>query len=276
MKNSVLILLIAWAVTGSQNAKADIFGTFLDINTFGLAGKQHKQDMAKRDEAVAAEKRAAEERDHKLKIENLNSQIEEKNREIKAWEDLRVQSPEVQQAITNMLNMATDVKAKRDRTNYYLKAVENMFSRSKKDLANITMLFVTTVQKTSANANETSPGSASRLQQSLLETLDRIARSASARNESTEVFINEAIQASSDESLDMFIAEATILHTYIVELTTKIDSQIASHKSEVHSFRSQLVALNTSPPPPPPPPPPAPPEEKHYDTRPPRRGFPLL
>lgn len=257
MKNMKSILILACGViSAAPPAHADL-GNLIDVFTLCYTCRERDKANAERDEAVARANREAEEKAHQEKISNLNKAIDNKNKEIQSWKDLNVKSPEVQQALDKIIEVASAVRAERENSGYFIGRIKKLFKGYNHELDTMNGLFQSAIESPQT-VNVNAQPSADRRFDSAKQIIDTLQNMAATKREELSDFIEKAANAASDDTLAMFISQAVVLRDYVVDISTKIDLQIKNHNDEKETMENQLAQLIEQSKPAPPPPPPAP------------------
>lgn len=261
MKNVKGTIILICGILSAPSAQAGGLGTFFqtvgDIASLGQTARARDKRNAEQKEAVARQKHEDEERAHQKLITDTKQKIEDKNKEIEAWKNLNEKSPEVQQALDNIIDVAAAVRAQRLNRNYYIGRIKHLFKGYSHDLEMITGLLTVAVEKPQSNLTISSP-SADRRLDSAKQIVSNLQEMAAVKKEELADYVEKAANSANDETLTLFISEATILRDYVKSTSTKIDLQVKNHTDEKETLEKQLSQLTEPPKPPAPAPAPAP------------------
>lgn len=260
MKHVICYLMMA-TVIGAHDARADFWNTLTDIATLGETARQRDRRTAEHERDVAAGERAKQEALHQQKIENLKKLIDGKNQEIQAWKEINIKSPEIESVLASFVDSASSVRQQRIENASYLQRIKKLFTRESHDLETVTSLLEAVIARTTTSSLQKVGGSvttesAKDLKSSWNLTVDSMKQLATLRNQKVLEYLEAAEKASSDESLALFITQATVLRSYIVEMDAKVEQQIQNHQAEKEKFENelkQLIEKKTQPVPQPPP-----------------------
>jgi hypothetical protein len=251
-KNAIAGLLLILVTITAQDAHAGIFEAIgqavIDASTFCETCRQRDRRTAEHERDVAAGERAKQEALLRQHIEDLKKNIENKAQEIQAWKEINAKSPEIESVLKGFVDSAAIVRQHRMESTSYLQRVKKLFNRENHDLETVTGLLETMISRTSAQAmsqitDQISPRSAKDLKSSWNQTIDSMKQLAALRNQQIFEYLDAAEKASSDETLAMFIAQATILRNYIAEMDSKVDQQIKNHEAEKEKLENELGQL---------------------------------